>query len=116
MKLISKYHSVALFVIYTIVLNFKQISFIDGFVISFLAAYVGLSFYLDHSKQPDIRADVEAKLAFMDLQIKQAIQGASHKNDSDIRKMENDLKDMRSKVAAIGSLKSVGLSQTSIKF
>lgn len=116
MKLISRYHSVALFVIYTIVLNFKQVSFIDGFVITFLAAYIGLSFFMEHNRQPDIKADMEARFLFVDKQLSQAIQSIASKNEADLRKFDNDIKEMKTKVSAIGGLKSVGMSQTNIKF
>lgn len=116
MKSISKYHSVALFVIYTVVLNFKHVSFIDGFVISFLAGYVALSFYLDFHKQPDIKAEFEAKLALMEHKHNEAMKTVIFRTEADIKQMSTDVKDMKSKVAAIGSLKSVGMSQTNIKF
>jgi len=115
-KTVTKYHSVFIFLIYVAILNFKQVTYVDALSLTFLAAYVGLSFYVTHNKQPDIRAEIQGILAFQEQQHAEAMRSLVYRYETDIKKLDTDVKEMKTKVASISSLKSVGLSQTQIKF
>lgn len=112
MNTFKKYHSLGIFLAYTVVLGFKTPYYHDAVILLVLAAYIALSFYIQYTELPDIRKDVDARITVMQMQYDEMVKGLAVKHESDLKKLDNDYKEIRSKISAIGSTKAVGMNNT----
>lgn len=113
MESIKKYHSLVIFLIYTTVVNLKSTpSFVDAIVLAILAGYIGVEAYTQYNSQPDIQADLEAKMRLMEIQINEQMKSTIFNLERDIKKLDTEGKELKTKIASFNSLKSVGMNST----
>lgn len=113
MEAIKKYHSLIIFLIYTTIVNLKStVTFVDAIILAILAGYMGVEAYVQHNTQPDIKADMEAKMKLMEIQINEQVKSLVFNLERDIKKLDTEGKDLKTKIASFNSLKSVGMNST----
>lgn len=112
MKYFQKYHSVAAFLIYIIVTQFKQTSFIDGTILVLLLTYVVIDLYSQFVKVPDIRKETMEHLANMQKTYDARIEFIVAEQRAAQKSQDKEISDIKTKVASVAAVKTVGMSNT----
>lgn len=110
MKNLQKYHSLIIFLSYVIILTIKPISYIDAFIVSFLAGYIGLSFFMQYQDDKQERLELEDKVNKLEEAFKTEIEKVVGKQDFENRRVDQEVKELKNKVTSMNIPKSVGMN------
>lgn len=116
MKFKTEIH-LALLVIYSIAVNFKnQSNYIDGIIIVSLLVSLLYQKYLEHNTLPDIRGEVESSLNAFKAELEGKFNSESKELKEQISKLEKEAADMKNAVAPILSGRSLRVGNDQIRF
>jgi hypothetical protein len=112
METFKKQHSLAIFIGYVILVNFRPNHLVlDGIVLASLFGYVLFDKYLNYKVLPDIRGEVESQLAKQKADIEKILIAQNTR----IVELETQIKEANSSVNKVINMKNLN-SATSVRF
>ena len=112
MELVKKYHSLALFCLYLGVASFTAPTYIKALSITLLFGYIAVSFFFQYKDLPDIRKETDKAISDLKAHYESELAKAQKDYGQAIKTLESEMKEVKTRVSA----KSVGMSQTSVRF
>lgn len=117
MKFLEKYHALLLSISYLMLLSFKEkVGNLELVALSFLFIYTLTKSYFDYHTLPDIRAEVDSKLENYHSENKSNLDMIKKVCDNAVKQINEEQKEIKSKISSYLSSKSIGMSNSNIRF
>jgi Fe2+ transport system protein B len=117
MKFLEKYHALLLSVGYLLLLSLKEnVGTLELVALSFLFIYTLVKSYFDYNTLPDIRKEVDSKIEAYHIENKSSLDMIKKVCDSAVIQINEEQKEIKSKISSYLSSKSIGMSNSNIRF